>query len=208
MLKELFESSFFLVYPIKGNKTPCLLQSEKKGSFSLIDETACASCIRPCYNKDGQREQLCLFSNDSVNILKLDQVFELLQDSYGDNCDFVLDGHQVFMLLEMKCCQAKYSESERCKARNQLYHTIYVLKNVPVINKHIVNSIKKYVIFSWKITSDNDNNDDMVAINMTDMTSFVDETYSIDNESYFDNDFYYKEVRYPDILNWDNLKNI
>lgn len=207
MLKELFESSFFLVYPIKGNTTPCLLQSEKKGSFSLIDETACASC-RPCCNKDGQREQLCLFSNDSVNILKLNQVFGLLQDSY-DNCDFVLDDHQVFMLLEMKCCQAKYYESLRCKARNQLYHTIYLLKNVPVINKHIFNSKKKYVIFSWKMTSDNDNNNgDMVSVNMSDMTSFVDETYSINNESYFDNGFYYKEVRYPDILNWDNLKNI
>ena len=204
MLKELFESAFFLVYPIKGNNTPCLLQSELKGPFSLFDETACSSCLRPCYNKDGHKEQLCLFSNDTVTILKLDQVFELLQESYGENCDFVLDGHKIFMLLEMKCCQTKHYESERHKARNQLHNTIYVLKNVPPINKHIFNSRKKYVIFSWKITSDNDNND-MVSFNMSGMTSFVDETYSIDNESYFDNDFFYKEVRHPDILNWDKL---
>ena len=37
------------------------------------------------------------------------------------------------------------------------------------------------------------------------MTEMSDEVYSIDNVSNFDFGFKFKEIRYPDTLNWDDL---
>lgn len=203
MLKELFESSFFTVYPLRRNVSLCLFEEEYQGLFSLADQVACESCIYPC---GDEKVQLSIESNKSVHVIKLDQVFEILNEDVGKNCDYLLDNNDVIVLVEMTCCSDKFSGSKRQKAKGQLYNTLNILLSVGTINLHINDKSKRYVVFSWKDTTLIKDTEDIVDINMSNMTILNDEVYSIDNESKFDFGFLYKEVRFPDCLNFDTLQ--
>lgn len=65
---------------------------------------------------------------------------------------------------------------------------------------YINRKTKNYAIFSWKETFDSSIKSDEVEDMMTGMFAMADAVYSPDNESNFDFDFKFKEIRYPHVL--------
>lgn len=206
MIKELFESSFFMSNPNKGNHLINLMEKLYKGSFYLVDELACRDCKRICNSSSHERKQLHVFTKGEVYVMRMDQVFMLLTD-VGENCDYMLDDSERMALIEMTCTSSEYATSKRQKAKGQLYNTLVTICSNQDVKNHINRKKARFVIFSWKDTS-LDEPYDAAEESMIAMTRMSDEVYSVDNVSNFDFGFKYKEIRYPDILNWDNLLSV
>lgn len=200
MLKDLFESSFYCTFPKKTNKTLILEERIANGDFSLIDPNACKGCRFVCADNSDDREQLRIHSNQSVNIISIDQVFSFLQNPEGPICDYMIDSRNSVIFVEMTCTTTDYIVSKRQKARNQLYNTLILLCANPTLKQHIERKETRYVVFSWKETYSDYSEDDKVAANMKGMTLLSDEVYSPNNESEFINGFKIKEIRYPHVL--------
>ena len=198
MLKELFEASFYITFPKKEGAILMLNERIVQGDFVLIDSHACQNCQYVCNVLPEEREQLKVHGKSLVSILALDQVFGYVREDVGEICDYLLDGKESVILIEMTCSASTYVNSKRMKARNQLLNTLSLLYTNPDVKKHIEKKKHCYVVFSWKETIDE--NPDNVESSMKGMVLMADEIYSPDNESNFDFGFKLKEIRYPDML--------
>lgn len=69
MLKELFESHFYVVFPKANDKVLNLEEKTKEGDFAIIDKNACRDCRVICGEDINSREQLRINSTISVNII-------------------------------------------------------------------------------------------------------------------------------------------
>lgn len=205
MLKELFEISFYHTFEQQGDKL-FLRETSHVGEFSLTDPLACYDCRVKCSEDEKQREQIKVLTSNKVYSMKLDQVFNITKENLGKNCDYIIDDASTVALIEMTCSNADYVIDKRHEAKKQLYNTLCVLNANPDIRGHIERETAKYVVFSWRDTSNQYQTDDAER-SMENFTAMTDEVYSPDNVSKFDFDFMYKEIRYPDRLIWDNLKN-
>ena len=205
MLKELFESAFYLTHPRKAGTLLMLHETLHHGSFSMCDPLACADCEH-CRTNPGERKNIKVHSSSDVHVLGLSQVFALMTSDSDKNCDYLIESCGVPCLLEMTCSRQQYVEkSKRSHAMSQLYSTLCVLFEVPDIRAHMERAPKRYAVFSWKNKDLLEDDADVVERGFLPFTRFADETYSIDNEQNFDFGFRFKEVRYPDTLDFDAL---
>ena len=200
MLKELFESSFYLTFPPITHVRINLIEQIRKGAFSLLDDKACKDCKFVCASDSANREQLKIVSRQDVNIINVDQIFSYVKDSVGETCDYMLESNEAVALVEMTCSTGDYVVDKRSKARRQLYNTIALLFSNQNLRQHITNNKSNYVIFSWRETFDNTMQSDGVEDIMKDMLIMTDGVYSPDNEMNFDFGFKLKEIRYPHAL--------
>lgn len=211
MLKELFEKDFYLTFPPRAGKSINLREEVFNGSHGLNDPLACKKCIKECSDK----VQLRIETLSDVHCLGLDKVFDLVKEKVGDTCDYMLQDNDRVALVEMTCSQEKYvdestftevcNESKRAKARYQLRNTLSLLYTNGVIKQHLEKMTSRYVVFSWKDTSDAYRNVDSAEKNMFDFISLADEIYSPNKESSFDFGFKWREIRYPQPLEWGKL---
>lgn len=200
MLKELFEASFYATFPKKEDKILMLDERTAEGDFSLVDAKACQGCKYVCSDNPDEREQLKVHSDKSVSIVSLDQVFGYVQESVGEISDYLLEGPESAVVVEMTCSTTDYVKGKRVKARSQLYHTLSLLYSNPDVRNHLEKKSSRYVVFSWKETFPENQEMDSVEESMKGMVLMSDEVYSPDNESKFDFGFRMKEIRYPDVL--------
>lgn len=197
MLKDLLEAHLYCTFPKVENKVLNLNEVTKSGSFSLVDSKACIGCIFVCNEEPSEREQLKITSTKPVNIVNIEQVFSYIKEDVGEVCDYMLDGADFTMLVEMSCSTTKYVKSKRPKARGQLYNTLEKLFTCPSVRTHIEKNALRYVIFSWKETFPDKMEMDDAEKSMRVMTILADAVYSPDNESKFDFGFKMKEIRFP-----------
>ena len=202
MLKELFESTFYVTFPAKKNVTIALDEQVHLGEFSLVDPKACRDCKFKCSDVEEGRKQLLVNANSEVHVMSVDSVMNNIAEDVGDTCDYMLDDTEKVAFVEMTCSSSKYVGSKRQKARGQLYNTICLLATNPNLQKHIENENIRYAIFSWKETYPKIDGTDLVENIMMGMTKMTDEVYSPDNVSKFDFNFLLREIRYPDSLEW------
>lgn len=203
MLKELFESTFYITYPVKSHVKVALEEQVYSENFSLVDPKACRDCWYVCTDVVSERKQLLVDTHSDVHVISLDDVFGYVNEKLGDTCDYMLDDGQQIVLVEMTCSSSNYVISKRQKARGQLYNSLCVLLTNPELRRHIEEKQIRYVVFSWKETKPNsDGNKDSVEEGMLAMMGMVDEVYSPDNISKFDFDFLLKEIRYPHPFVW------
>ena len=201
MLKELFESSFYITYPLKPNVVLNLVEHNFNGPCHLVDIKACRDCREICDANPQNREQFKFYAGHTVHVLRFDDVLQYAVGNFKDNCDFIMDDGNKICLIEMTCSSQKYIASKRSKCRDQFWNTITLLRSCYAIRRHI-DSEKQYVIFSWKETFPNMDSTDAIEVTMKGMTMMTDDVYSPDNESNFDNSFKYKEIRYPYTYAW------
>ena len=201
MLKELLEAHLFF-HSFTKIKDKILVVDEvtKSGNFSLVDPKACAGCKYVCNEEPSEREQLKITSTKPVNIVNIEQVFSYIKEDVGEICDYMLDGADSTMLVEMTCSTTEYVKCKRPKARGQLYNTLEKLFTCPPVRTHIEKHALRYVIFSWKETFPDDAEMDDAEKSMIGMTMLADAVYSPDNESKFDFGFKMKEIRFPHAL--------
>lgn len=200
MLKELFEASFYVTFPKKEDTILMLDERTAEGDFSLVDAKACQGCKYVCCENPDEREQLKAHSDKQVSIVSLDQVFGYVQESVGEISDYLLEGPESAVVVEMTCSTTDYVKGKRVKARSQLYHTLSLLYSNPDVRNHMEKKQARYVVFSWKETFPENQEMDSVEKSMKGMILMSDEVYSPDNESKFDFGFRMKEIRYPDVL--------
>ena len=200
MLKELFEASFYITFPKKEDTILMLDERTAQGDFGLVDTKACQGCKYVCSDNPDEREQLKPHSDKQVSIVSLDQVFGYVKDNVGEISDFLLDGTESVIVVEMTCSTTDYVKGKRVKARGQLYNTLSLLSMNPDVRNHLENKQSRYVVFSWKETFPENQEMDSVEASMKGMILMSDEVYSPDNESKFDFGFKMKEIRYPDVL--------
>lgn len=200
MLKELFEAFFYHSFNKFQDRILMLNEHTKIGDFSLVDLNACRDCRNVCSSNKDAREQLKLHSDQTTYILSIDQLFSFINDNLGERCDYLLEGADSTILVEMSCVTSDYVESKRQKARKQLSNTICLLFANPMVKSHMEKKKFHYVVFSWKETFPDETEMDDAEKNMAGMTVMTDEVYSPDNESIFDYGFKYREIRYPDVL--------
>ena len=200
MLKELFEASFYVTFPKKEGTTLMLDECTSEGDFSLVDEKACQGCKYVCSENPEEREQLKAHSDKQVSIVSLDQVFDYVEGNVGEISDYLLEGPESAVVVEMTCSTTDYVKGKRVKARGQLYNTLSLLYSNPDVRNHMENKKARYVVFSWKETFPENQEMDSVEANMKGMILMSDEVDSPDNESKFDFGFKMKEIRYPDVL--------
>lgn len=200
MLKELFEASFYITFPKKEDTILMLDERTAQGDFGLVDTKACQGCKYVCSDNPDEREQLKAHSDKQVSIVSLDQVFGYVKDNVGEISDFLLDGTESVIVVEMTCSTTDYVKGKRVKARGQLYNTLSLLSMNPDVRNHLENKQSRYVVFSWKETFPENQEMDSVEASMKGMILMSDEVYSPDNESKFDFGFKMKEIRYPDVL--------
>lgn len=200
MLKELFEASFYKTFPKKGDKVLMLEERMAQGDFSLVDTKACQGCKYVCSDNPDGREQLKAHGDKQVSIVSLDQVFDYVREDVGEISDYLLDGTESAVMVEMTCSTTDYVKGKRVKARGQLYNTLSLLYKNPDVRNHMENKQARYVVFSWKETFPENQEMDSVEASMKGMILMSDEVYSPDNESKFDFGFKMKEIRYPDVL--------
>ena len=200
MLKELFEASFYITFPKKEDTILMLDERTAQGDFGLVDTKACQGCKYVCSDNPDEREQLKAHSDKQVSIVSLDQVFGYVKDNVGKISDFLLDGTESVIVVEMTCSTTDYVKGKRVKARGQLYNTLSLLSMNPDVRNHLENKQSRYVVFSWKETFPENQEMDSVEASMKGMILMSDEVYSPDNESKFDFGFKMKEIRYPDVL--------
>ena len=200
MLKELFEASFYVTFPKKEGTILMLDERTAEGDFSLVDEKACQGCKYVCSDKPEEREQLKVHGDKQVSIVSLDQVFGCVQENVGEISDYLLDGTESAIVVEMTCSTTDYVKGKRVKARGQLYNTLTLLNSNPDVRNHLEHKQARYVVFSWKETFPESQEMDSVEESMKGMILMSDEVYSPDNESKFDFGFKMKEIRYPDVL--------
>lgn len=197
MLKELFESSFYITYPRVLEKVLFLKEWICNGDFFLTDENACRDCENVCCDDPSQREQMKVKAASPVNIISIDQVISYVREDIGKSCDYMIDNSNMIALVELTCSKAEYVLDKRQTARKQLYNSLCLLFFNPVIKKHIEDHAYRYVVFSWKDSIWNAHEHDGVEDSMMGMTMMPDLVYSAENESKFDFDFKLKEIRYP-----------
>ena len=200
MLKELFEASFYITFPKKEDTILMLDERTAQGDFGLVDTKACQGCKYVCSDNPDEREQLKAHSDKQVSIVSLDQVFGYVKDNVGEISDFLLDGTESVIVVEMTCSTTDYVKGKRVKARGQLYNTLSLLSMNPDVRNHLEKKQSRYVVFSWKETFPENQEMDSVEASMKGMILMSDEVYSPDNESKFDFGFKMKEIRYPDVL--------
>lgn len=200
MLKELFESTFYVTYPTKNHVNVTLEEQVFYENFSLVDSKACRACKYTCSSVATEREQLKVSTKAEVHVVSLDDVFSYVKEELGDTCDYVLDNVEKIVLVEMTCSSSDYVISKRQKARGQLYNTLCLLFTNPILRKHIEAKKERYVVFSWKNTIPDADADDVVEHGMLGMLNMADEVYSPNNVSKFDFGFLLKEIRYPQPL--------
>lgn len=200
MLKELFESSFYITFPPVTHTIINLIEQIHTGAFSLADIKACDGCKFVCSSDVASREQLRITSNQEVYIINIDQVVSHIKDTVGETCDYMLDTNASTILVEMTCSTADNVLDKRPKARRQLRNTLALLFANDNIKQHINKKSTNYVVFSWKETFSSTVLRDNVEHMMRGMLEMADEVYSPNNESSFDFDFKFKEIRYPHAL--------
>ena len=200
MLKELFESSFYYTFPRKEDTILILDEFTARGDFALVDESACKGCKFVCSDNPKKREQLRVYGDQQVSYVSLDQVFNYVREDVGQISDFLLEGKESTILVEMTCSTTDYVKGKRIKARGQLFNTLSLLYTNPDIRSHMEKKNIRYVVFSWKETIPENKEMDSVETSMKGMILMSDEVYSPDNESNFDFGFKLKEIRYPDVL--------
>lgn len=200
MLKELFETSFYITFPKKEDKVLMLEERIAQGDFGLVDNHACQGCRYVCSDNIEEREQLKVHGDLQVGILSMDQVFDYVREDVGKISDYLLEGKNSAFLIEMSCSTIDYVKGKRIKARGQLYNTLSLLFTNPDVKSHLEKKVARYVVFSWKETGPDDVEMDSVETSMKDMILMSDEVYSPDNESKFDFGFKLREIRYPDVL--------
>lgn len=200
MLKELFESQFYITYPKAKDKVLMVEERQENGDFSIIDPKACARCKYVCSDEPKDREQLKVACNEHVCIVNMEQVFSYVQEDLGRVCDYMLEATDSSVLVEMSCSTPENVKSKRPIARGQLHNTLEKLFTCPPIRTHIEKKTFHYVVFSWKETVPANAEMDDVERSMRDMTIMADAVYSPDNESKFELDFKLREIRYPDVL--------
>lgn len=204
MLKELFESSFYITYPHKENLI-CLIESKYTKKFTLNDLLACQDCkiysegASCCYN-------INIEAKDSVYCINANDVFKPIKEDIGDCCDYILSDDTRMVLIEMTCSQEKYVRTcKRSKALDQLTNTKCVLLANPCVKSFMDNHTIKYMIFSWKDTTPKYTKDSTEK-GFSIFGEIANEAYSPDNVQDIYDDFKFKEIRYPDILCWDKLR--
>ena len=190
MLKELFEAHFYGTFHKKDNVPLMLNELTQIGNFGLVDPKACLGCRFVCN----------VNCNQHVNIINLEQVFSFVKEDVGEVCDYLLDGSNFTILVEMTCSTTEYVQGKRTKARGQLYNALEKLYTCPSVKEHIERKGTRYVIFSWRETFPINSEIDDIEKNMRDMTLLADSVYSPDNESKFDFGFMLREIRYPYVL--------
>lgn len=200
MLKELFESSFYITFPPVTHTIINLIEQIHTGAFSLLDIKACNGCKFACSSDAASREQLRITSDQEVYIINIDQVVSHIKDTVGETCDYMLDTNASTILVEMTCSTADNVLDKRPKARRQLRNTLALLFANDNIKQHINKKSTNYVVFSWKETFSSTVLRDNVEHMMRGMLEMADEVYSPNNESSFDFDFKFKEIRYPHVL--------
>lgn len=205
MLKELFESSFYITYPHKENFSVNLHEDRYTAIFSLKDENACRDCRVVCHNEESKRAQLQINTSTAVHVLNIDELISYIKENVGETCDYLLDDGQKSIFVEMTCSNSEHVASKRQKARRQLYNTLCVLFANPIIRKHFEDEVKKYVVFSWKDTTCQNTVNDISSTNMLGMVLMSDATYTPENVSKFDFGYLLKEIRYPNIIQWNSL---
>lgn len=203
MLKELFESSFYITYPARSHVKVALEEQVYSADFSLVDLKACRGCRCVCNDDQEGRQQLLVDTRTDVHVISLDDVFGYVAEKLGDTCDYMLDDDRQVVLVEMTCSSSDYVIGKRQKARGQLYNSLCVLYANPNLQKHIVEKQSRYVVFSWKETKTaGRTDDDSVEADMLAMMGMADEVYSPDNVSKFDFGFQLREIRFPRPLVW------
>lgn len=205
MLKELFESSFYVIFPARKGMTVNLTETIYSNNFQLHDKKACRDCHNVCADEDIQRVQLYVETTTAVSCLSIDQLIGYIDTPVGKNCDYLCDDSKVSALIEMTCSNTEWVNSKRQTAREQLYNTLCLFYANPAVKSHFEKEPKKYAIFSWKDTTIKDDEDDAPLASMMGMTTMSDAVYSVDNESDFDYGFKLKEIRYPEPLVWNKL---
>lgn len=200
MLKELFEASFYITFPKKEDTILMLDERTAEGDFSLVDTKACQGCKYVCSDNRDEREQLKAHGDNQVHILNIDQVFDYVREDVGEISDYLLEGPESAVVVEMTCSSTDYVKGKRVKARSQLYNTLLLLNTNSDVRSHFENKQARYVVFSWKETFPEDQEMDSVEKSMKGMILMSDEVYSPDNESKFDFGFKLKEIHYPDVL--------
>lgn len=202
MLKELFESSFYYTFPKRSDWNINLIETMYTGDFSLVDSKACQGCKQVCNPVLSERKQLLIHSSSGINTIKVDDVFEPVDENLGEMCDYVLDDGRKFALIEMTCATKEYVESKREKCLGQLSNTLAILLTCGQVRLHIENKEEREVVFSWRETNGPLDSSDHVETSMAAMTALADEVYSTDNISKFEWGFLYREIRYPNVYNW------
>jgi len=208
MLKELFEFSFYQTYRRKSGVTINLREKTFITDFSLRDKKACYGCLLICNSDDSLREQLRVVTTTPIYVISVDDILENVEESVGENCDFILDDDSTVSLIEMTCSTTENVVSKRQKARRQLFNSLSVFFTNPDVRRHFESKTGKYVIFSWRDTLPSHHEDDLVLNAMTGMTKMSDALYSEHNVSNFDFGFRLIEIKYPYSLNWNTLSNM
>lgn len=207
MLKELIESSFYVTFPPKDNLVIQVDESQHSGRFSLRDPLACEQCER-CQQDSKEQVNLWVSSENTVFSVRVSQIFDRVNNNLGEVCDYLIADDNKFLAIEMTCSESKYvgsSFGKRSKAQQQLYNTLEILFTNPVIRSSIGKRSVKKAIFSWKNTSNLNSIGDEAERGFSVFTDFSDSTYSPNNEQKFDFGFTFREIRYPDVLDWDSL---
>ncbi|MCQ2217127.1 MAG: hypothetical protein MJZ33_01420 [Paludibacteraceae bacterium] len=203
MLKELFESCFYVTFPAKAGCVVNLTEVLYRGDFALVDSEACRDCRYMCSRVDSEREQLLIRSADGIiNAIKVDDLFAPIGENLGRMCDFILDDGHKMALIEMTCATKEHVGSKRVTCIGQLYNTLTNLRTCGPVKEHIEKETECEAVFSWKETNAPSDLTDPIEASMTAMTDLADEVYSADNVSRFDDGFIYREIRYPIPLRW------
>jgi hypothetical protein len=106
----------------------------------------------------------------------------------------------------MTCSEEQYVgdsvQGKRTKARGQLLETLLSFRQNMAVSHFLESREKRYLIFSWKDTSVESGGEDPIEKSFLPFTEFSDATYSSDNVQLYDYGFYFREIRYPDVLRW------
>lgn len=202
MLKELFESSFYVTFPARSNVVVALEERVYTGDFSLVDPKACRDCRHQCGETASDRKQLMVRTAHELNAICIDDVVEYVNECVGPTCDYMLDDGKKIALVEMTCSTSRYATSKRQKARAQLYNTLCLLFANPDIQMHLERESERLAVFSWRDTLLQSDDLDSVEKGMKGLTSMADDVYSTDNVTKFDYDFGLVEIRFPRHLIW------
>ena len=198
-MKELFEASFYITFCKKEDTMLMLDERNEHGDFVLVDKHACQGCKYICNDKQEEREQLKVHGDKQVSIISLDQVFSYVCEDVGEISDYLLEGTDTAIVVEMSCSTTDYVKGKRVKALSQLYNTLSLLNTSPDVRNHLESKKTRYVVFSWKETFP-DEEMDSIESSMKGMILMSDEFYSPYNESKFEFGFKLREIRYPDVL--------
>lgn len=112
MLKELFEASFYITFPKKEDTVLMLDERIFQGNFGLVDAHACQGCKYVCNDNQEEREQLKVYGDKQVAIVSLDQVFRYVHEDVGEISDYMLEGADSVIVVEMTCSTTDYVEGK------------------------------------------------------------------------------------------------